>query len=293
MSICTRAASILLVFAVGCGTSSGPDGGGGSTPTGQIAFTSARLTGSRALFIMNANTGTSVPVSSQAGVTNDYPALSPDGTKIAFSSTRDGNYEIYLINVDGTGVVRLTNDPGGDIMPAWSPTGTQLVYVRIATGSGAQQIIRMNADGSSPTPLTTPGSGGDPAWSPDGTRIVYGSAGALWIMNANGSNQALLFDDLISADQPAWSPDGSQIAFAGVDANQDIFIINADGSGLRNLTNTASGEIQPTWSPDGDYIAFNAFRNGNNEIARRKVNGTDEVLLSPIGAEDQHPSWSE
>lgn len=293
MPLSTRVAAATLILALGCGTSSGPDDGGGTTPTGHIAFTSARLTGSRALFIMDASSGTSAPVSSQAGVTNDYPALSPDGTKIAFSSTRDGNYEIYLINIDGTGVVRLTNDPGGDIMPAWSPSGTQLVYVRIATGSGAQQIIRMNADGSSPTPLTAPGTGGDPAWSPDGTRIVYGSAGALWTMNADGSNQALLFDDLISADQPTWSPDGSQIAFAGVDANQDIFIINADGSGLRNLTNTASGEIQPSWSPDGDYIAFNAFRSGNNEIARRKVDGTDEVLLSPIGAEDQHPSWSE
>jgi Tol biopolymer transport system component len=293
MPLATRAVALTLVFILGCGSGSGPDGGGGTTPTGHIAFTSARLTGSRALFIMNASSGASAPVSSQAGVTNDYPALSPDGTKIAFSTNRDGNYEIYLINTDGTGTLRLTNDPGGDIAPAWSPSGTQLVYVRIATGSGLQQIIRMNADGSSPTPLTVPGSAGEPAWSPDGSTIVYGQAGELWTMNADGSNQTLLFDDLISADQPAWSPDGEQIAFAGVDANQDIFIINADGSGLRNLTNTASGEIQPTWSPDGDYIAFNAFRNGNNEIARRKVDGSDEVLLSPIGAEDQHPSWSE
>ena len=112
-------------------------------------------------------------------------------------------------------------------------------------------------------------------------------------MNADGSNRRLLFDGLISADQPAWSPDGSHIAFAGVETNQDIYIINADGSGLRNLTNTAEGEIQPTWSPDGNYIAFTAYRNENDEIARRKVDGTGEVLLAPIGAEDQHPSWSE
>ena len=168
----TRAAALTLILVLGCGSdSAAPDrGGGGTTPTGHIAFTSARVTGSRALFIMNANTGASTPVSSQAGVTNDYPALSPDGTKIAFTSDRDGNIEIYLINTDGTGVVRLTNDRDRDVMPAWSPDGTQLFYVALADGTGLQQIIRMNADGSSASPLSSRFAGtSDPAWSPDGT----------------------------------------------------------------------------------------------------------------------------
>lgn len=295
--IASSATVAVLVLALACGGGGSTDDGdntpppGGDTIAGHIVFTSARLSGSRDLFIMDANGGTATPVANGDVGINDEPVLSPDGTRIAFSSNRDGNLEIYVINVDGSNIARLTNDPGRDIMPAWSPDGSRLAFVRVADAGAGGPLMVMNADGSGQVPLGT-AVGAAPAWAPDGNSIAYGLGGALYLVDADGTDSRLLFD-AIPADDPAWSPDGTHIAFGGVEANQDIYVINADGSGLRNLTNTTGGEIQPTWSPDGNYIAYTAYRSSNDEIARRKVDGTGERILAPIGAEDQHPSWSE
>jgi Tol biopolymer transport system component len=95
------------------------------------------------------------------------PAWSPDGTKIAFTSNRDGNHEIYVLNADGTGVTRLTNDPLRDAEPAWSPDGTKIAFSRsgyLGPEILVEQIYVMNADGSGAKGLTTNGWG--PSWRP-------------------------------------------------------------------------------------------------------------------------------
>src|SRR5262249_36435192 len=103
---------------------------------------------------------------------NSWPAVSPDGKKIAFGSNRDGDYEIYVMNLNGTSTERLTNSPGMDFRPAWSPDGKQLAFT--SNRDGNYEIYVMNADGSNVRRVTNHVERDDHAcWHPDGRRLVF------------------------------------------------------------------------------------------------------------------------
>ena len=122
-------------------------------------------------------------------------------------------------------------------------------------------------DGGSGVEQLTPDDGSDataPDWSPDGTRIVYAVGqdfADLWVMDADGADQELLYGTSASEGAPVWSPDGRKLAFtkilrrdvrSGRPLESDIYVMNADGSGQRNLTRTPGGgshESVPVWSP--------------------------------------------
>jgi Tol biopolymer transport system component len=105
-----------------------------------------------------------------AGSADFSPRFSPDGSTIVFSSDRDGNNEIYVIGVDGTGLSRLTSSPGKDLDPSFSPDGSNIVFDSDRDGPVA--IFTMDVDGSDPVNLSKPIRPGDifPSWSPDGRR---------------------------------------------------------------------------------------------------------------------------
>jgi Tol biopolymer transport system component len=145
--------------------------------------------------------------------------------KIAFQSHRDGNWEIYVMNADGSGQTRLTLNAAADTEPAWSPDGSKIAFVSTRDSAvGRSDVYVMNADGSGQTRLTFGGLvggglGGNPAWSPDGTRIAFDDTSNVYVMNANGSAVTNFFlmspnPELLSMNYPAWSPDGSKIAFS-------------------------------------------------------------------------------
>jgi Tol biopolymer transport system component len=177
------------------------------------------------------------------------PAWSPDGTKIVFGSTRDTNFQIYVMDPNGTNVVRLTHTSANDGQPAWSPDGTKIAFA--TTRDGNDEIYVMNADGSNPVNLTH-NSGSDlrPQWSPDGTRIAFQSSRetdyAVWVMNADGSNPVRLTEPAPSSGAPDWSPDGTRIAY---EQNGDIWIMNVDGTGKTRITNGFWADGLPRWRP--------------------------------------------
>ena len=192
------------------------------------------------------------------------PAWSPDGSRIAFFSDRDGNGEIYIMSADGSSQGRLTNNAAYDGRPAWSPDGTRIAFVSDRDGNA--EIYVMNVDGSSPLRVTDhPASDGDPSWSPDGTKITFTSYrdgnAEIYVMNADGSGSTRLTSNGVDDVQPDWSPDGRRLVFSRQTlcdygfCDYDLFLMNPDGSGATQLT-SASSDPGSDWSPDGLWIAF-------------------------------------
>ena len=239
-----------------------------------------------------------------------YPAWSPDGSRIAFTSDRDGSVDIYVMNADGSGVTRLTNDAAWSLIPAWSPDGSRIAFT--SSRGDSLEIRVMRADGSGVTRLTGGSEWNDasPAWSPDGSRIAFQSDRGTYdsdpdtydnfqihVMNADGSGVTRLTRDSDWDDGfPAWSPDGSRIAFASDRAdgfNYQVYVMNADGSGVTRLTGGPGWEATaPAWSPDGSRIAFSSDRDDDLDIYAMNADGTGVTRLTSDPADDFYTSWS-
>jgi TolB protein len=262
---------------------------------GKIAFHTNR-DGNLEIYTMNAD-GTGQTNRTNNPASDGQPAWSPDGTKIAFATDRDGTgHEIYTMNADGTSPTRLTNNTATDWSPAWSPDGTKIAFTSFRDGN--YEIYAMNADGTGQTRLTNnTAADGDPAWSPDGTKIAFFTDDGdpeIYTMTADGSRRTRLTDNTAVDWMPAWSPDGTKIAFArgsgGGTGTYEIYTMNADGTGQTRLTNNSADDYWPAWSPDGTKIAFQ--RSGvNNEIYTMNADGTSETRLTTNTAIEGHPDW--
>ena len=225
------------------------------------------------------------------------PTWSPDGSKIAFISDRDGNFEIYTMDADGTNLVRLTDHPAFDAFPSWSPDGSKIAF--ISDRDDNDEIYVMSADGTNPVNLTNNGEVDDlPSWSPDGAKIAFYSHrdgnNEIYVMAADGSDPVNLSNNPANDREPSWSPDGTQLVFSSDrDGNPEIFVMSADGSEPVNLTNHAAVDAAfPSWSPDGSKIAFGSNRDGNFELYTMGADGSDPLRLTNHPAPDIEPSWS-
>jgi len=238
---------------------------------------------------------------------DDSPAISPDGTQVAFlTARRDPNprfpnlkYEIYVMDIDGGNLRRLTETEAAEDHPAWSPDGSKILFDADYDGDGFYELYTMNPDGTDITRLTANAANDQFAdWSPDGAQIAFSSDRdgnwGIYIMDADGSNQRPLTINTDWELMPAWSPDGEQIAFIGLvpsSRNTDVFVMNADGSQVRQLTDTPGFDESPAWSPDGSRIAFQTERDGNFEIYVMRPDGSEQRPLAIHTADDLWPSW--
>jgi Tol biopolymer transport system component len=245
------------------------------------------------IYLIGSNGAGETSITQNTG-SNDSPMWSSDGTKIAFSSSRDGNWEVYVMSADGSGVTRLTNNRSADdAAPAWSPDGAKIAFH--TDRDGDYEIYVMNADGSGQTNLTREGRAEDtsPSWAPDGTKIVFVSEGDLYTMNPDGASQTRITSGTSDDRFPAWSPDGSRIALVERVRNKAyIDVINPDGTGRTRLTK-GGAEYEPRWSKDGAKIAYADFTSGLGRIFVMNADGTGAVRLTGVPKRsDYDPSWS-
>ena len=224
---------------------------------------------------------------------------------IAYTSNRDGNLDIYLLNTANNTTIRLTNDPGVDILPAISPNGNRIAFV--SNRSGNYDIWIMNLNGSGQTNLTNnPADDQFPTWSPDSNAIAFQTNRdgnlEIYAMNPDGGNPRNL-TNYPSADdsQPTWYEGkllilstGESIAFtSNRDGNQEIYTMNTDGGDQKNITNAPfSNDSLPAGAPAGDRILFTTDRDGNLEVYWMTTDGTGQENISRNGAEDRMPAWS-
>ncbi len=180
---------------------------------------------------------------------------SSDGFRIAFSANFDGDDEIYLINADGTGLVKLTDNTASDRDPAWSPNGLTVVFASDRDGAGQYELYSVEPNAANLTRLTdSAGSNLDPAWSPDSRFIVFVSDrdrdADLYIMNADGTNERLLTTNDPAEDRyPAWSPDGRWIAYSSnrESTNPQIYLIDPYGERIVRVTAGSGDDVDPAW----------------------------------------------
>lgn len=216
----------------------------------------------------------------------DYqPSWSPDGKALAFASSRDGHQEVYVLRLDGSAPVRLTQGNAHNSEPAWSPDGRQVLF-RSEQDSVAQVHV-MNADGTARRALTS-GTGAyySPRWSPDGRRIAAGRMHnghlEIFVMEPDGSGLTQLTTTAQGhSGFPVWSPDGREIAFWTTrDRNDEVYIMQADGSGVRNVSTSASRDNIMDWTRDG-WLLFRSNRDRPlNELYRMRPDGSSVTRLT-------------
>ena len=219
-------------------------------------------------------------------------------TKIAFTSTRDGNSEIYVMDGDGRNQRRVTVNPAVDRLPAWSPDGKKIAFVsnRNNRNKDHKQIWVIDADGKNPIRLTDGLVDSYPDWSPDGKKILYDAhlvpeghhlaPGGIIVMDADGSNTRQL---TVEGAHASWSPDGERIAFmSGRNGKvSHIYVMDADGQNQMQLTHDFVHKRLPSWSPDGKRIAYV----GDHVIWVVDSDGENQRQLTKI-VPDEHPTWS-
>jgi Tol biopolymer transport system component len=260
---------------------------------GKIAFDSDRDTPfNPEIYVMNADGSSPTRLTTNA-VFDARPAWSPDGSKIAFESQRDGQNAVWVMYADGSAATRLS--PHSAMEPAWSPDGGKVAF------SMDGGIFVINANGTGGTQLTSQPSGtpdGQPAWSPDGTKIAFlrstNPGYDIYVMSSDGTGQVDLTPNTAGSleFQPNWSPEGRRIAFVSDRAgNDNIYSMNADGSGVTPLTTDPARDDQPAWSTDGSKIAFDTARDGASEIYVMAYDGTSQTRLTNNPAFDDSPDW--
>jgi TolB protein len=256
----------------------------------KLACDSAQSTTNCHLYVMNTD-GAGGPVTT--GNANDLdPVFSPDGTRIAFARSvggPQGQYDIYVMNSNGTNVTQLTSESKDDRYPAWSPDGTKIAF-RGYPAVGGAAIFTMNPDGTGQTAIKNTGGGDQPTWSPDGTRVAYSGtytngtdpvsglpiiADDIFVQPVNATNTDrptnLTNDPQMSDRYPNWqpTPGSTQILYRRVEnSGRELWRVDAatGAPGPVTVPQTGNKGRAATWSPDGKSAAFVSYVDAEGDL---------------------------
>lgn len=226
------------------------------------------------------------------------------GAKIAFTSTRDGNPDIYVMDADGKHRRRVTTHAAEDGHPSWSPDGKKIAFVSNRNG-GYIQIWVIDADGANPIRLTGGVWDQNPVWSPNGKKIAYQAYRKkalnvdfeernyeIYVMNADGSNKNRLTDRQEFDGHPSWSPDGKKIVYSSRRENRiaEIYVMDVNGRNEKRISQNIKdreNKFMPAWSPDGRRIAFVH----DSQIYVMDSNGENQRKITHKRM-NRYPTWS-
>ncbi len=263
-------------------------------------------------------------------VSDQYPSISPDGTKVVFESNRGGSIDqIFVLDLVTNEVEQLTDSPEQNETPKWSPDGSKILFARRMAEEprSAWEVFDMDPDGSNQRQLTySQGHDGHARYNADGSLIVFNSARStdfsglseehldtggynyeIYVMRSDGSDVRRLTDFHEWDTYPSISPDGRHLLWRRVlpdggsgrsGRNSEIFLADVDGSNVRNLSQDPSFDGYPVWSPDGRFIAFASNRDGEsllefNLYLMHFESGEIIRLTETIpNVEQVRPSWS-
>lgn len=221
---------------------------------------------------------------------------------LVFSSQRDNNQEVYLLDLTTGLATNLSQSGGDDGYPRCSPDGQRIAFA--TNRDGYWEIYLMNRDGSGQQNLTKNRDGnGYMDWSPDGRSLAFASTrngernNEIYTIRVDGSGLRRLTYNPAEDVHPTWSPDGRKIAFASErDGNRQIYVMNTDGTNLTRLMTNRWYDDYPMWSPDGKQIAFASDRDSGSsdrlDIYVVNADGSNVRRITSHPADDRHPAWS-
>jgi len=226
-----------------------------------------------------------------------YPAVSPDGTKIVFTSNRDGQWDIYMLDLKADSLTRITQMKTFDSSPSWSPDGQYIVYQTV-NGENLDLIVQSITDLTSPPIQLTASSGNnyDPAWSPDGRQIAFVTdrtgRSQIWLadlQSADNRFSVIAASDEVDFSHPAWSPDSTLLAWCALQPEPQIQSMSISTPG--SIKNVGFG-CNPIWSPDGTTILA-TFEQPNAQflVAYNASNGTLAMPMIEFNSSLNSMDW--
>lgn len=256
--------------------------------------------GSKEIWMMDYDGANPHPVT-HLGTVSLSPRISPDNSRIAFSSLGREGFQIRVFSLLLNRMVAFPAAPGTNLSPAWSANGAQIAYS--SSRSGDPEIWIADANGSGPRRVTSfRGPDVSPVWNPKtGSQIAWisGRTGLpqLYTMDADGAGVTRMTDGGY-ATSPSWSPNGQFLTFAwdrkygpGAPGGQDIYVMEIASKRWIQLTHDTGRCDFPSWSPDGRHIVYASNSGGRWEIWTMLADGTQRHKLSTNGANDM-PNWS-
>jgi Tol biopolymer transport system component len=266
---------------------------------GKIVFGSDRdrANGYNDLYVVTPGVPGAVRLTDNVGEVWDvHPAWSPDGGRIVFARYDTHDYEIFVMNEDGSNPLQLTDNDVNDYEPAWSPDGRKIAYTtwgRHADGGENWDTWIMNPDGSGKR-LLFDGGGYDmePDWSPDGSRIALERDDEIWVIDADGAHPRRMTNNSQYDSAPQWHPDGTRLVYTSVVAgNPEVCAVDVITLAVTQLTSDGHARWETCWSPDGTRIMFQRNDGEDWEIVTIAADGSDLVPVTDNTGWDLHPAW--
>ena len=265
----------------------------------QIYYVSSRG-GHKEIWAMDYDGANQHPLTT-LGAISLSPHVSPDGSRLAFSSFTGAGWEIRMFSFDLNRLVAFPRFGGSNLSPAWSPDGNRLAFS--SSRAGDPDIYVADRSGTNLHRITnSPGPDVSPVWNrKTGTEIAWvsGRSGLpqVYTMGADGTNVQQMTDQGYAVS-PSWSPNGQFLVFSwmrhygpGAPGAQDIYIMDVASKRWVQLTHDGGRNDFPTWSPDGRHIAFQSNRSGSLEIWSMLADGSNQKQLTNVGSNSE-PDWS-